>query len=482
VRNLLAVWAGKATLALSRRLGHGGTSLPGVIALRVQPALLSWLAGGLRLGTILITGTNGKTTTASLLAAVLRDLGFRLVHNRSGANLIPGLTSAFLEASRGGRVMADLALMEVDEATVPEAVRQLRPLGVVVTNFFRDQLDRYGELDTTVALVGRGLDAMRGRGFVALNSDDPLVASLGRGRGPEVVYYGVEDPRTGTRTMTQTRELRHCLFCGEALDYDVFYYAHLGRYACPGGDFVRPTPAVQAQDVRLEGALGSEFRLVAPGCSAVAVRVPVPGLYNVYNALAALTVALRLGVDPERAAASLARAEASFGRMEHIAIDGRRALLALVKNPTGYNQVLGTLAAAVARETDPKEDGAGAHDRATAGQGIFLMALNDRYADGTDVSWIWDVDFESFVSAGVAARVVTSGIRAHDLALRLKYAGLPTERVRCIPDLAEALDEALALIPAGGTLFVTPTYTAMLELRDIISRRGYTPQFWERRT
>lgn len=482
MRNLLAICAAKATMRVSRRLGHGGSSLPGLVALKIQPSILRRLADGLRRGTVIITGTNGKTTTARLLSTILQDAGYRLVRNHSGANLLSGLASAFLEASRGGVVDADVALMEVDEATVPEAVQELRPLGLVVTNFFRDQLDRYGELDTTVALVGQGVDAMQGRGFVALNADDPLVASLGRGRDWHVTYYGVEDPACGTKTTTQTREQNHCLVCGRPLDYEVFYYGHLGRYGCPAGDFARPFPAVRATSVKLGGARGATFTLSAPGREAVPVEMPVPGLYNVYNGLAAISAALEIAVPLEKAAAAIGRAQASFGRMERIGIEGREALLALVKNPTGFNQVLRT----IMEETLPGgavEEVPGQGQRPGPSQGPgrpFLMAINDRYADGTDVSWLWDVDFEvlSRPEARVST-VVASGIRAQDMALRLKYAGLPETLVRCVPNLAEALDLALAATPPGGTLYVTPTYTAMLELRDIISRRGFAPQFWE---
>jgi UDP-N-acetylmuramyl tripeptide synthase len=426
----------------------------------------------LRRGSVIITGTNGKTTTARLLSTILQDAGYRLVHNRSGANLKEGLTSAFLDAAAAVR-RADIALMEVDEATVPEAVRELRPLGIVVTNFFRDQLDRYGELDTTVSLVGRGIDAVGGRGFVVLNADDPLVAALGRGRGARALFYGIEDDRCGKPTTTQTREQRHCLTCGRELDYSVFYYGHLGRYACPGGDFRRPTPDVRAGAVRLEGARGASFTLSVRGEGEVRVAMPVPGLYNVYNGLAALAAALELGVPLTRAAASLERAGASFGRMEVIPVEGRNVLLALVKNPTGFNQVLETLL-----DDGSAADGAG--EAGEEGPRNFLIAINDRYADGTDISWLWDVDFEVLAEHGRrVGEIVVSGLRAHDMALRLKYAGVPEASVRVVPGLSEALDRALAGTAEGETLFVTPTYTAMLELRDIISRRGYAPPFWE---
>jgi len=443
VRNLLAVWAGKGILSISRRLGHGGSSLPGRVALRIQPAILNRLACGLRVGSIIITGTNGKTTTARLLGTILEDAGYSLVHNRSGANLVEGLTSAFLEASRGGPVKADIALMEVDEATVPEAVA-----------------------DTTVSLVGRGLDLMGGKGFAVLNADDPLVAFLGRGRTVEVSYYGLGDDSWGTRTMHQTREQPSCLLCGRELDYSVFYYGHLGRYHCPGCDFARPEPSVKAADVRCEGVRGSSFAALTGAGERVPVRMPLPGLYNIYNALAAVGAALRLGVGADRAAAAIERAPASFGRMEHIDIEGRDVLLALVKNPIGFNQVLRTIL----------ED----RSRPDAAPLQLLIAINDRYADGTDISWLWDVDFEMLEREGTGlGGIVVSGLRGPEMALRLKYAGVPESVVRPVPDLGDALDAALEATAPGRTLHVTPTYTAMLELRDIISRRGYTSQFWE---
>ncbi|RJQ06125.1 MAG: DUF1727 domain-containing protein [Bacillota bacterium] len=464
MRDLLAVWAGKAALGLSRRLGHGGSSLPGKVALRIQPDLLTAYGKKLRRGSVVITGTNGKTTTARLLASALRDAGLRLVHNRSGANLIPGLASAFLEQFVENPAPPDVALMEVDEAVFPDAVGRLRPVGVVVTNFFRDQLDRYGELDTTVSHVRRGLEAMAGEGFVALNADDPLVAYLGRGLRGRVTYYGVDDVRVGTKEMTQTREQRQCLVCGRILDYDVFYYSHLGDYRCPGGDFSRPPLTLKATDVALDGALGADFTLRGGGPRDLRVTVPVPGLYNVYNGLAALAAAIMLGIPVERAVSSVAEAAPSFGRMERIAMDDREILMALVKNPTGYNQVLSTLLGQ-ASDARPR---------------WFLMALNDKYADGTDISWIWDVDFEAMAARESAvAGVVASGTRSHELALRLKYAGLPAAKIACVPSLSEALDRTLGSVPTGGTLYVTPTYTAMLELRNVISRRGYAPQFWE---
>jgi len=433
------------------------------------------MSSNLRLGTVIVTGTNGKTTTARLLSTILEDYGYVLVHNRSGANLVYGLVTAFLEFSRGGR-SADIALMEVDEATVPEAVRQLRPLGVVVTNFFRDQLDRYGELDATVAMVSRGLDLMQGQGFIALNADDPLVGSLGRGRSGRIVHYGLVGPSPGRGSVSETREQRQCLVCGNELHYDVFFYGHLGQYSCPGCGLTRPKADVRAERLRLNGTCGSRAHVTVAGGSPITLSMKLPGLYNVYNGLAALTAALELGVPLERASAAIGRAGPSFGRMERIAVNGRDILLALVKNPIGFDQVLRTLLEdrEGTRAGIPPSEGPGR-------PGLqLLMAINDRHADGTDISWLWDVDFEMLSQPEAALRgIVVSGVRAHDMAVRLKYAGVRPGLVKCLPSLGRALEVALSATGPGETLYVTPTYTAMLEIRDIISRGGFVPQFWE---
>ncbi|MCL6450742.1 MAG: MurT ligase domain-containing protein [Acetobacteraceae bacterium] len=457
----LAVLAGKAAIRVCRLLGWGGSTLPGRVARRVHRGVLRGLASQCRRGTVLISGTNGKTTTTAMLSAILSRAGLSLVHNRTGANLVVGLAAAFVEgADLLGRLRADVGLCEVDEASVPAAVRELSPGVALVTNFFRDQLDRYGELAHSVAAVRRGLELLPEGATAVLNADDPLVAGLGRGLNRPVVYFGLEEAGPGTGAGFETADIRHCLQCGAELRYEQVYYAHLGRYSCPGCGLVRPQPQVLARDVQPRGTRGSDLVLVHPGGS-LRLKLPLPGRFSVYNALAAASAALSLGVDPGEVVPGLEGFSPWFGRMESIGLSGRRAFFTLVKNPSGFNQVIDM----VLGDEEPKP---------------LLIAINDLLADGQDVSWLWDVDFERLAGAAPAIPVVVaSGIRAADLAVRLKYAGLGPSRLAVEPDLGRALKLGLERVPPGGTLYVLPTYTAMLGLRRLIHRGGFARPFWE---
>lgn len=459
IRALAALWAGKAAIWCSRRFGRGGSTLPGRIALRIDPDLLARLAAQPREGNLLIAGTNGKTTTAGMLAEVCAAAGYRVVHNRAGANLVPGLAAAFVAAADWwGRLDADLGLLEVDEASTPRAAAETRPRIALVTNFFRDQLDRYGELTQTVDHVRRALAAVRAGGALVLNADDPLAASLAP-EEPAALFYGIEAEGVGG-SGAGAADARHCLRCGSPFQYERSYYAHLGRYRCPRCGLRRPPPAVKL--VAFEPLSGRGSRVVLRTReSEFAVRLSVPGVYNAYNALAAAAAGVALGFSAAQIAAGLQSFRSSFGRMEPIAIGEREVLLALVKNPAGFDAVLRTVL-----------DG--------PGQKRLLIAINDNYADGTDVSWLWDVDFEHVAAAGAdLAAVICSGIRAEDMAVRLKYAGVPEAKLKVENDLRRALELGLAITPPGEALYLLPTYTAMLEARDVMARLGYVAPFWE---
>ncbi len=510
LRAWLGLWTGKTAFFALRLLGRGASTLPGRLALRVDPALIGDLARRLRRGSAVVTGTNGKTTTATMLAAGAAADGRRITHNRTGANLASGVASALIAATGWGGAGRDQAVAEVDEASMPAVCRAMRPRVAVVTNFFRDQLDRYGELQTAVALVRRGLAAMPAGGVAVLNADDPLAAGLGETEATahlRRVYFGVETDLPDDPGQAPS-DAGHCPRCGRPFRYEARYYAHLGRYACDGCGLRRPAPdvalvALEEPWGRGAGADGgAATTLVATahaggtvmGSAATALRSPAAGampaaqpgparplawrlhlrtpsgpmsfdlaaggLYNVYNALAAAAGALALGVEPDTVADALTAFRSSFGRMEAVPIDGRTALLALVKNPVGLSEVLRTLA----RDPDPNKG--------------ILIAINDRYADGRDMSWLWDADVERLAAVPFAT-VVASGTRAEDMALRLKYAGIPSDRVAVEPDLAAALRRGVDAVPPGSTLYVLPTYTAMLALRDAISRRGLARQFWQ---
>jgi UDP-N-acetylmuramyl tripeptide synthase len=454
-----AIVAGQLTAGLSRRLGRGGgTTLPGQVSQWVDRASLRKLGGTLPNGSAVVTGTNGKTTTTRLIASILRESGRRVVHNRSGANLVSGVASALVSSAHpAGRVRGDVGLFEVDEASVAAVVEALRPRVLAVNNLFRDQLDRYGEVTYVARTWRRAIEHMDAGGALVLNADDPNVAALGRGAPGPVVYVGVDDVSQAGRELEHTADARLCPVCGGRLSYSAVLYGHVGHYACPDCQFARPRPTIVARAVALEAADRTRVSLATPE-GPIELTLPLPGLYNVYNALLALGVAQALGLPLDAAARTASRFSAAFGRIERVAVGERTAFLALVKNPVGFNQVLRSLLA-------------------TAEDAHVLIAINDLLADGTDVSWLWDVDVEGLDRA--AGGLTVTGTRAEDMLVRLKYGGIDPARIALERDPGAAFDRALERVPAGGTLYVLPTYTAMLALRAELARRGLVAPFWE---
>jgi UDP-N-acetylmuramyl tripeptide synthase len=460
-RGTVAFWAGKLTSTLSRALRQGGgTTLPGDVARAVDPQILTKLSRSLGEGTVVVTGTNGKTTTTALLRHILEAQGRSVVANQAGANLIFGVTAAMVNRTGWSKeVSAKVGLFEIDEASLPRLVQEIAPGTIVVTNLFRDQLDRYGELETTAAHLRRALIQGPEGVTAVLNADDPMVAALGDDL-PRVVYAGLDDPALLKPELSHGADAKFCPRCGSALVFEGVYFGHVGRYRCPTGDFSRPSPDVRATSISIEGMDRMRLR-VADAAQNADVEVPLSGLYNVYNVVLALAAAKAIGVPLAKSAAALRDFRPAFGRMERTTIDGRAAVLLLAKNPTGFNEVLRT---------------AIQFGQATS----FLIALNDRIADGQDVSWIWDVDFEQL--KGVAQHIVISGDRALDLRVRLKYADIPADRLEVVTDWRGALKRAAEATPAGQTLFVLPTYTAMLELRAVLTRDGALRPYWQGRT
>jgi lipid II isoglutaminyl synthase (glutamine-hydrolysing) len=449
------VAAARAAGALARATGRGGgTSLPGKLLIRLEPHAIGELAGRLRQGSAVISATNGKTTTAAMVASILERAGQRLVHNRAGANMAGGVATALLDATRtGGRIDGELGLFEVDEFWLERVVDEVDPRAMLLANLFRDQLDRFGELELIADRWAEVVRARGGRTALCLNADDPLVGDLGMGL-EGVTYFGVEDERMALPGLQHASDSKHCRRCGHPYDYTVAFLGHLGHYACPNCGHARPAPQIAAEDVELHGTRSASFTLRTPA-GAVPIALPLPGLYNVYNALGAAALALALGATLEQVRAGLEAVEPAFGRAEVIDLGDRELVLLLVKNPAGANEVLRTLA------LEP-------------GELDLLCVLNDRTADGRDVSWVWDADTE--VLAGKIRRATCSGTRAAEMALRLKYAGVPEDRIEVVDELPTALDRAAAT--AQGTLFAMPTYTALLELRDLLADRGRAPRYW----
>jgi UDP-N-acetylmuramyl tripeptide synthase len=448
--------AARSIGAASRASGRGGgTTLPGRVLLRLAPDAISRLGARLGDGVTIVSATNGKTTTAGMIASVLAAEGRSPVHNRAGSNMTWGVATALLE-QRGSE-----GLFEVDEAWLPKVAAELDPSLIVLGNLFRDQLDRYGEVEALADEWARLVAEREGRTRFVLNADDPLIADLGRDadqrRREGVVYFGVEDPSQALPELQHAFDAKHCRRCGHPYAYERAFVGHLGHYSCPNCGASRPRPDVAATRIELRGMAGTEAELRTPG-GELSLDLPLPGLYNVYNALAALGAGLELGVEPERAAAALADVRAAFGRVETIEVGGTPVSILLIKNPAGANEVLRTL------RMEAGEDGLD-----------LWIALNDGIADGRDVSWIWDADFE-LLDAGVR-RVVCAGTRAPEMALRLKYGGWPVERIEVEPDIGASLDHAVAAAP--GRLFALPTYTALLELRKLLTARGLAKDFWK---
>jgi lipid II isoglutaminyl synthase (glutamine-hydrolysing) len=445
----------RAAGRVSRAAGRGGGSAaPGRLLLRMAPRAIATLAKRMRGGIVLVSATNGKTTTARMLATILEADGREVVHNRAGANTHWGVSTALAEGK------GDTGVFEVDEAWLPLLAAELRPRLVVLGNLFRDRLDGYGELDRLVGLWRGLLHSSAAPEAVVVNADDPVLAAPGgvlSGAGAKPVLFGVEDLHLGTRSPEHPHEGHTCAGCDDPLLYTRAFLGQLGHYRCARCRRMRPRPAIHAVGVREEGLEGVSATIVLPATT-LTVRLGLPGLHNVYNALAASAAALQLGAAAESIRTGLESVQPPFGRGETIAVQGCPVALSLVKNPVGVNATLRLLSA----------------DRARHPLHLWL-ALNDEEPDGRDVSWIWDADFERISSLVGAA--TCSGHRAAELALRLKYAGWD-----CPLDVDEDLDASFerALARAPRSLVVLPTYTALLGLRGVLNRRGVTVSDWGR--
>lgn len=423
--------------------------MPGYLAERLDANLASKLSGNFE-NVILVTGTNGKTTTTKMLANILGD---EIVTNRSGSNLKRGIVTSLIEySSITGRMHSKTALFEVDEASMKAVAEQVKPTIILVLNLFRDQLDRYGELNRTAELIGQAIK-ISPQSNVLLNADDPLVASLGSwSDAPEkITYFGIEDSASKRLPADHTADSDHCPVCGGVLIFSKNYFGHMGHYICEKGDFGRPKTSFMAIE-KSANESGTEVYLESDGRK-YALQLPLPGLYNMYNAVAAAAAARALGFKLDKIVEILATSTAAFGRVERVAIGQKHIILLLIKNPTGFNQVIQTF---LVRKKAP-----------------VMMAINDNFADGRDISWLWDAGVEDIFPEG---QIIVSGVRRLDMALRLKYA----EKEFSVQEEIEAgVDELLSRIPEGGVGYVLPTYTAMLSIREVLRKKGAVKEFWK---
>jgi len=446
LRLSVAILVGKIAFWLSRFRGYKGSSLPGLVARKIYPGTLRNLASQVRKSIIIISGTNGKTTTSNMVAEMLLDAGYSIVANREGANMITGVTTSFImSAGLGGRINCDYAVLEVDEASMPVVLSEVTPRIVILTNFFRDQLDRYWELDKIIRVIRDSLMTLNDTTLV-LNADDPLVAQFSITTGLPSVFYGLSKHEHSTKTSFQTREAKFCPFCGTALSYDYFHYSQLGNYHCHGCNFERPRPLVEAVEV-VAVPEGTGCRLSYDRQEA-SLTIRAQGVYNLYNALAAFLVGLHLGIDIQIILDSLGKYQPVTGRMEKFNYFGKPAFLSLVKNPTGFNEGIAAL-------------------RAAGGTKDIFIAINDNDADGRDISWLWDVDFESLSSDHQSYFCfICSGLRGEEMALRLKYAGIPVEKIIVDRDIKSAIKNVLA--GQAGSAYLFSTYTALWPVHKIV--------------
>lgn len=454
LRIFLSIAACKFTRWALRITGRGGTSLPGQVALKLCPDILGVMAKDVK--TVVITGTNGKTTSSRIVEQVLVDAGANYFANRSGANLIQGITAEYAAHSTlTGKPKCEYAVIECDEAATKRVCKFLDPKVMVVTNIFRDQLDRFGEVFTTLENVKIGVKNSP-NAVVCLNADCSMTVSIADEIENEVIFFGVNTEIYRER-VNELSDASHCIHCMEEYEYDYITYGHLGGFHCPKCGFHRPTPQVAVTKILRQGLDSSTVEMDVHGES-VTVDVNIAGGYNIYNAVAAVTAAQAFGFDLATTLGAVSGFRCGFGRMETFDLNGHSVRMILVKNPAGCNQVLNFLSN-IDEET------------------LFVCILNDNDCDGTDVSWIWDVNFETLCGPGGRLdHVLCSGIRADDMAMRLKYAGLATDGIEVIKDYDILLQ---TLLSQDKPVVIMPTYSGMMDFRAKISESFAIPEFWE---
>jgi len=382
-------------------------------------------------------GTNGKTTTSLLLKQILSDRGYTVVHNSSGANLINGLITALLgSADMTGKITADYAILEVDENILPLLLKNCEPKYILALNLFRDQLDRYGEVDTIARRWGKAIAPLSKNTTIILNADDPTLSSLGQRLEQKVLYFGLNEPELYLDEIPHAVDSIYCPSCGHLLDYQGVYLSHLGDYQCPSCGFAK-----------------SEVTLASKGHPQILI-----GVYNKYNTLAASVLAQEVGIETDAIYGTVGNFKAAFGRAEELEIDDKQVRIMLSKNPVGMNETIRAV-------NDIKKTGK---------SDVTLLVLNDRIPDGTDVSWIWDVDTEELVKLG--GTLVVSGDRVYDMALRLAYSSDVNSAENNFElvvkeNLSEAIGTALEYTQPAKTLHIIPTYSAMLEVREVLVGR-----------
>ena len=462
-RAVAAMAANRLIGSAIRRSGRGGgTAFPGLVATRIAPDLLDRLASRLPAGTIVVAGTNGKTTTTRLISDLLVRSSLKVAHNRTGSNLVRGIAGAFADQMPITGRGPDIGVIEADENAFPEVVRRARPRIVLLLNLFRDQLDRYGELETIASDWKPVLESLDPDVTLCVNADDPRLAWLADASPARVIRFGLETEGVTLPEMPHAADAAYCPVCGGRLHYRAIYLSHLGEWKCPTCDSARPELDLSLTKIEPRGLEQQLLTLEGwADCPGLTLDLALPGVYNAYNALAVATVARTLGLQADALGAAVSAFRPAFGRLERVNLDGRQFILTLAKNPTGFNEILRML-------------------KTTAFDGPIVIGINDLDADGRDVSWLWDVDFEQISERRLP--VIPVGIRGHDMTLRMAYAGTPEELLDgrvAGESFDRVVDHLLAASSPGDEIFVLLTYTAMLQLRAELVERGVVEPFWE---
>ena len=453
----LAILAGKILAFVIRFFGGGATAAPGLIALKIDPNLVRKLNKEITFGSVIISGTNGKTTTARLIYDVL-STKYKVIHNRQGSNLLRGIASTLISQSTiPGKLKFDLAIWEVDEATLPESIKNVYPKTIVLLNLFRDQLDRYGEVDSIRVKWQKTLITLPKDTTLILNSDDPGISILEKSHKGKTIFFGVGDNHVRLPEVTSVVDVKHCLICGANLIFSAQLSSHLGKYRCSNCDFKRPTPNVSAVNLNFKPDFSTSISLNANG-QTLNINYSLPGLYNVYNILATSATASLYKIALPTVKNKIETFSSAFGRFQRTKIQNRELLTFLIKNPAGANEVIRTIS--------------------KLSKNNLLVILNDKIADGRDVSWIWDTDWE--ILKDKTRDVFVAGTRCFDMALRMKYAGIGLSKNNIYKEVNYSILSTLKKMSNKNTLIVLPTYTALLDVQKTLNRIGEDVTKWQK--
>lgn len=435
MRRIIAIWAGKLLTIAGRIIGRKSSASPGAFALKICPDLVSDINKIVTKKVIVTCGTNGKTTTNNLMCSALEAKGYTVLCNKLGANMLSGIATTYIQAANlFGRIKADYACLEIDEAYTPIVFKQVKPDVMVITNLFRDQLDRYGEIDITVNIIKRAIEEA-GNVKLVLNADDPLCVQFGRMKGADAVYYGISEQVLPQ--VDDTKEGRFCPICGAEQKFNYYHYSQLGDFYCPACGYKRPDPQYDIRNVSLKSAIKFDI-------NGQHMEVNYKGFYNIYN-LAAVYAALDcVNESTDDFSKLLEGYKPQIGRMQEFIISGKPVILSLSKNPAGFNQAISTV------NTDERKKD-------------VIIAINDLANDGRDVSWLWDVDFHKIKDENLNT-LATTGIRVYDISLRFKYAGINVDF------MTDSMKDAViqAVKTDSEAVYVLVNYTALYSTESVL--------------